>query len=157
MIGLALSMASLLFFIAYFSNASGKKKRQIIYNSVRSGIICYQCKNDIETEEEYWRRSRAEIHLTLCTSCDRDNKLVSVMESSKKDKLIQKFYYLSYTNKISKAFLIINLISVFLNLGSIVYKPLGLYAGLFLFIGSCTFYINYRVTSRKYDKGTNHN
>lgn len=132
-ISLIITMSSAIFIILYFKTSNS---REIIRSQINTGEICYKCKSETGT-----KNLNEEPKPRLCRSCERDKDLNLLI--GKKDKY---FYYGS--DRISNLSTLFNIIVVILNSVSLFYKPLGIFGGIFLFIGMYIFYKNYMAITR---------
>jgi hypothetical protein len=142
MINLFFTISAMIFTLFYVIQS---RKREFVSKGISNGSICYKCKNDIE-DEDIWKISYSP---KLCKSCERDEKLGSVLNSNKIGNNLFK-----YRKNWFKITIVFNILSMFFNLLSIyskIFSPIG---GICLFISMGYFYISYISMSRKKKNAT---
>lgn len=123
-------------------NAINIRKREPISWMIKSGYVCYKCKEDIvdlNTSDYDVVKEK-----TLCASCERDSKLEEIIEESKINKTKRKFNSLNFF----KIYFILVALSLILNLTSIWIKPISGLGSFFLMLSSFSFFYDSMRNSR---------
>jgi len=117
-------------------------RRRYVSIDIKRGLICYQCKEEIESMDDYIRNVWAsgsikpEYNRRLCLSCKRNKQLGDIITNNKHLKIDKKYYL--------KIQMISVFISIILNIISIFYKNniYGTIASTFALVGAIFFHLD---------------
>jgi hypothetical protein len=128
------------------------KKRESLQFSIQKGLVCQNCKEDInfdldtidKLEEHYKKTADKNNYYKLCTSCKRDEALDTILENPLKR--IKK----SIFNKWKRNYIIFILSSLILQIIGAITKihTISLLAAIILFMAHWGNYKNFIMTSR---------
>lgn len=144
-------------FVFIIWNITVLKRRKLVTFEIKRGIICWECKNRLNTtEEELWKRIGSDKdYSSICNSCNRDIKIKSLKNKFfSYRKSIQEYLICGNSNKLIYIFISIVLflvaLDIILKLSSIDIVGLQwLYGGVNIFYWSIMVYRSYITTIKK--------